>query len=408
MKVLEINSVNYGSTGNIMFCLSDLVQERGGDCLCATGFTWHKSKRQDHMLIGNILTKTFHMYGAKAFGNHGLYTVAATKRFIKVIKTFSPDVIHLHNLHGWYLNIPMLFAFLRDSKIPVVWTLHDCWSFTGGCAQFQFCGCQRWKTGCGNCTQLSRYPIASRCDRTAQMWHLKRAWFQKLEHMTIVAPSQWLAALVETSFLQEYPLQVICNGIDLDVFRPTPGNFKEKYNCGDKYVILGVALDWSERKGLDVFCALAEHLDTEKYQLVLVGTNERIERSLPQSILSIRCSYDQRELAEIYTAADVFVNPTREDTYPTVNMEALACGTPVVTFCAGGSPEIVDDSCGAVVEIDNLEKLQQAISRICKEKTLLTENCLKKAEKFDKNKRFQEYLDLYERIIARTDQTGRV
>lgn len=406
MKVLQINSVNYGSTGNIMFGLSELIQDHGDQCLCATGFTRHKNRRRERIPVGGVLSKSYHMFAARRSGKHGCYSKAATRRLIAKIKSFSPDVIHLHNVHGWYLNIPILFAFLRESKIPVVWTLHDCWAFTGGCAQFRLCDCSRWQWGCGQCPQLGDYPIASAKERTAQMWQLKKELFQKMDNLTLVAPSQWLAELAKASFLREYPMQVIHNGIDLEAFRPVPSTVREKYGCTGKFLVLGVTMDWGPRKGLDVFCTLAQRLDTERFQILLVGTDERIERTLPSSIRTVRRTDTLKELAQLYSAADVYVNATREDTYPTVNMEALACGTPVITFNVGGSTEMLDSSCAVAVEAGNVEQLEKEIIRVCTQKPFSASDCLKKAEEFDRKKRFQEYIELYERVITRGNQAG--
>lgn len=227
------------------------------------------------------------------------------------------------------------------------------------------------------------------------MWKLKRKWFSGLENMVLVTPSQWLASLCKQSFLKDYPVKVINNGIDLDIFRPRESNFREKYSLGQKYILLGVAFDWSFRKGLDVFKDLSCQLP-DSYQIVLVGTNDLIDKELPDKIISIHSTNSQQDLVEIYSAADVFVNPTREDTYPTVNMEALACGIPVVTFDTGGSPEILDSSCGIVVPVDNNNEMLKSIRQVCERQHLETDTCLSRAKQFDITHRFKEYIELYE------------
>ena len=260
--------------------------------------------------------------------------------------------------------------------------------------------CDRWKAGCGNCPYpKDSYPQAN-VDRTAKMWRLKKKWFTGVENMTIVTPSQWLAELVKESFLQEYPVKVIHNGIDLSVFRPTDGDFRQKYGIGDKYMLLGVADSWGERKGLDVFIELSKRLDPARYQIVLVGTNDGVDKLLPDGVISIHHTEDQHELAEIYTAADLFVNPTREENYPTVNMESLACGTPVVTFRTGGSPECLDETCGSVVDRDDIDALEKEICRIEAERPYSREACLRRAGSFDKELLFRGYMDLYEDRIC--------
>ena len=214
--------------------------------------------------------------------------------------------------------------------------------------------------------------------------------------MTIVTPSEWLASLVKESYLKDYPVKVINNGIDLNIFKPTESDFIKKYALENKYIVLGVAFGWGRRKGLDVFIELAKRLDEEKYKIVLAGTDDNVDKLLPDNIISIHRTQNQTELAEIYTAADVFANPTREENYPTVNMEALACGTPVVTFNTGGSPEMLDETCGAAVAKDDNDAMYNEIIRICEKKPYSMEACIKKAKGFDKNEKFGEYIRLYE------------
>lgn len=400
MKVFAINAVPYGSTGKIMFSLSEMLLNKGDESLCAVGFSWHKSNRDECRIVGNICTKTFHMYMSKFFGNHGCYSGHVTKRLIKEIKAFSPDVVHLHNIHGWYLNIPKLFEYLKESNVPVVWTLHDCWAFTGGCAHFTFCRCNKWLDGCGYCNNLNEYPISSKKDKTRNMWRLKKECFSNLSNLTIVTPSKWLAELVNQSYLKEYSVRVINNGINLEVFQPRSSAFRANYGISkEQHLVLGVAMGWNERKGLDVFVDLAQRLP-ENYKIVLVGTDDKTDNQLPDNIISIHRTQNQYELAEIYSAADVFVNPTREENYPTVNMESIACGTPVLTFRTGGSPEIPDETCGSVVDCDDVDAIEKEIVRICGEKPYTVEMCTEKAKCFDQNERFKEYLNLYEKLVS--------
>lgn len=401
MKVILINAVPYGSTGKIMFSVSKLVQRNGGKTVAATGFSWHKVSHEEHKFIGNLFTKSLHMFLSKLCGNHGCYSSFSTMQLIKRIKEFSPDIIHLHNIHGWYLNIPMLFNYLKKCNIPIIWTLHDCWAFTGGCAHFTFSRCDKWLRGCGECDNLKDYPILSKVDRTQKMWHIKSECFCDLPNLTLITPSLWLARLVKESFLNKYPIQVINNGIDLDVFKPNNSTLADKYGVyKENYIVLGVSLGWNERKGLDVFVELFKRLPKE-YTIVLVGTDERVDKLLPAGIVSIHRTQNQQELAEIYSYADVFVNPTREENFPTVNIESLACGTPVITFNTGGSPEIIDKTCGSVVEYDNIDALEKEIIYVCTTKPYSKESCIKKAKDFDERERFKEYLNLYETIIAK-------
>lgn len=397
MKVVYINAVPYGSTGRIMFSLADIVQKEGGRTICTTGFSWRKCSRNDYIMTSNIFEKYWHTVFSKYTGRIGFSSCIATLRLLKKINKFKPDILHLHNLHGWFINLPMLFKYIKKHNIKVVWTLHDCWSFTGCCPHFDMIGCSKWQTGCFDCPQYKDYP-QSYIDNSEFMYSHKKEWFTGIKDMTIVTPSVWLKDLVKKSFLKDYPAVVINNGIDLDVFKPTDSDFRDKYNLKDKKIILGVSLGWDEKKGLDVFVELAKRLGDE-YKIVLVGTDEKTDQVLPEEIISIHSTDSGEELAEIYSAADLFVNPTREENYPTVNMEALACGTPVLTFNTGGSPEIVGEFCGSIVEKNDIDGLEKEIIRICNETPYSGEACIDRAKNFDVDERFKEYIDLYRGIL---------
>ena len=338
MRILEINQVNFGSTGHIMLQIADLARAEGHKAVCCYYARRNRNKDKNTIYIGNKITHNIHKRFCKYTGYNGCLSLISTLNFIRKAKKFEPDIIHIHNLHNCYINLPMLFKFIKKNDIKVVWTLHDCWSFTGQCAHFVIAKCDRWKSGCHDCPQIHVYP-RSNVDRTKKMWRLKKQWFTGVKEMTIVTPSVWLSDLVKESYLKDYPVMVINNGIDLSVFKRTASDFRAKNNLVGKFIILGVASIWETRKGIDVFIELAKRLD-ERFRIVLVGTDDEIDNALPDNIISIHRTSNQIELAEIYSASDIFFNPTREDTYPTVNMEAIACGTPVMTFNTGGSPEI--------------------------------------------------------------------
>ena len=395
MKIFEINSVPYGSTARIMLGIADLAQQNGCEVGMAAGYSYHPLREIQgrYMQVGTALGKEFHTLASRFTGLNGVYSRLATRRLLKKIDRFAPDILHLHNLHGWYLNLPMLFRYIKKRRVRVVWTLHDCWAFTGHCPHFDMIGCDKWRTGCSRCPAHREYP-KTYIDRSATMYKRKKDWFTGVEDMTIVTPSRWLSDLVRQSFLGAYPVRVINNGIDLSVFRPVTSDFRAKYHCEDKRIILGVSFGWGEKKGLDVFRMLAKRLP-EDYQIVLVGTDEATDKILPPEILSIHRTQDQAELAGIYAAADLFVNPTREENFPTVNIEALACGTPVLTFATGGSPEIIDGTCGASVAKNDADALEREILRICTERPYPAEACRKRAEQYDAREKFAEYLSLY-------------
>jgi glycosyltransferase involved in cell wall biosynthesis len=288
----------------------------------------------------------------------------------------------------------MLFTYFKKRKTKLIWTFHDCWTFTGYCTYFDIVKCNKWEKKCEKCVQKSSYSWFF--DRSKKLFEKKKVLFEGLD-LTIVTPSKWLANMVGQSFLRDYPVNILYNGINLDVFKPFESDFRKKRNLENKNILLGVAFDWGKRKGLDVFIELAKRL-SDDYKIILVGTDDKVDKLLPDNIISIHRTQNQHELAEIYSAADVFVNPTREENYPTVNMEALACGTPVLTFRTGGSPEMLDETCGSVVDCDDIDALEKEIIRICTEKPYSKEACINKAKEFDQNERFKEYLNLYQMI----------
>lgn len=402
MRIVQINGGAKGSTGKIMMGIAEVARVQGHEVMCASPITTtNRDAGEDcgYYRIGTFNSRRVSVALSRITGFNGCFAWIETRKLLKKIDEFKPDVIHLHNLHDSYINLPMLFSYIKKHNVPTVWTLHDCWSFTGQCPHFTIVKCDKWKTGCHNCPQYKEYP-ASLYDNTKKMWQLKKKWFTGVKNMTIVTPSRWLARLAQESYLKEYSIQVINNGIDLNVFKPTQSNFRERYEIpAEKHIILGVSFAWGYRKGLDCFVEMAEKLG-EQYQIVLVGTDDEIDRNLPHNIISIHRTQNQKELAEVYSAADVFVMPTREENYPTVNMEAIACGTPVVTFDTGGSPEMLDDKTGIVVEANDIEATKKAIKDICEKKKCNDEEYIVAYSKnFDMKKRFAEYIELYANVL---------
>ena len=392
MKVVQINAVcGTGSTGKICVAVSEVLDQQGIEnyILYSAG----KSPKSNAVsCCGRAYTK-IQAVKSRVFGNYGFNSRHETKRMIAFLKQTKPDVVHLHNIHGHDCHLALLMMYLRDSHTKVFWTFHDCWAFTGYCTHFMFTGCDKWKTGCGACPQRKKYSWFF--DRSKELYYRKRRAFSGLD-LTIVTPSQWLADLVQQSFLKDYPVKVIRNGIDLSIFHSVESNFQNKYSIlEEKFILLGVAHGWSVRKGLDAFVELAERLDPDRFLIVLVGTDDHVDRQLPENILSIHQTNNQQELAEIYSAADLFVNPTREDNYPTVNMEAIACGTPVLTFRTGGSPESVTEETGCVVDCGDVDALEQAILRIWEEGPYTRETLAASAGQFDMWQCYASYLTLY-------------
>lgn len=402
MRIVQINGGAKGSTGKIMMGIAEVARAQGHEVMCASPITTtNRDAGEDcgYYRIGTFNSRRVNVALARITGFNGCFAWFETYKLLKKIDEFKPDIIHLHNLHDSYINLPMLFSYIKKHNVPTVWTLHDCWSFTGQCPYFTMVKCDKWKTGCYGCPQYKAYP-SSLYDNTKRMWRLKKKWFTGVKNMTIVTPSEWLAGLAKESYLKEYPIQVINNGIDLDVFKPTHSNFREQYGIPeDKYIVLGVSFAWGYRKGLDCFVEMAEKLG-KQYQIVLVGTDDEIDKNLPKNIISIHRTQNQKGLAEIYSVADVFAMPTREENYPTVNMEAIACGTPVVTFETGGSLEMLDDKTGIVVEANNIEATVKAIKDICEKKKCDDEEYIVAYSKeFDMKKKFAEYIELYANVL---------
>lgn len=402
MKIAQINMIPYGSTGKIMLQIAETARKHGHEVRTYSTVPFDRNEHaastptENHFVWGSERENRLHYYLGSALGRNGCFSKKGTTELIADLKLFQPDIVHLHNLHKFCINLPMLFKYLKESNVRTVWTLHDCWAMTGQCPYFTIVKCGKWKSGCERCPQLNVYP-RSRIDNSKWMYAHKKEWFTGVRDMTLVTPSEWLAGLVRQSFLKDYPVQVINNGIDLSVFHPMQSDFRKRNKIADdKYLLLGVAFGWGERKGLDVFIELSKRL-SDQYQIVLVGTDSATDAQLPENVISIHKTQNQKELAEIYSAADLFVNPTREENYPTVNMESIACGTPVLTFRTGGSPEIVDDTCGYVVDCDDVDAMEKEIRRIASNRPYTKDQCLEKAKSYDMNLKFEEYVKLYER-----------
>ncbi len=395
MKIVQINATcGVGSTGKICVGISEILTENNIE-----NYILYSSRSNGYPLgIRCSDDKYIKIQALKSrvFGNYGFNSKKATRKVIAELERIKPDIVHLHNIHGHDCNLKVLLTYLKKNKTKLIWTFHDCWTFTGYCTYFDMEKCYRWKTGCRECIQKRQFSWFF--DKSSSLFETKKRLFEGLD-LTIVTPSRWLADMVKQSFLKDYPVKVIYNGIDGDVFKPTSSNIREKFNLNNKKIVLGVSVEWGKRKGLDVFVDLAKRLQGD-YQIVLVGTNDTVDKMLPDNILSIHRTQNQQELAEIYTAADVFANPTRDEVMGLVNIEALACGTPGITYKSGGSPECYDEACGSVVERDDIDALEREIMRICEENPYSKEACIRKAGEFDKNDRFKEYVELYERVNA--------
>ena len=341
----HINTVPNGSTGGIMMKEHRELLAIGEESFVFWG-RGRAAEGEREMRFASDLEVEADVLQTRLDGKAGFHSKSATRRLLARLDVIRPDVVHLHNLHGYYLNVEMLFEWLAAHNCRVEWTLHDCWAFTGHCAYFTYVKCAQWKDRCAYsspCSQLNTYPKTY--SKASCLWSFeqKRQLFNlvPVERMKLITPSQWLAGLVGESFLAKYPVEVRHNTIDTSVFKPISSDFRERYGIGDRFMILGVASPWTERKGLADFVRLAGELDSEKYAIVLVGLSEKQMKELPAGIVGLQRTDSREELAGIYSTANVFFNPTVEDNYPTVNLEAEACGTPVVTFDTGGCRETI-------------------------------------------------------------------
>lgn len=347
MRYVQINSWYQYSTGSIMHGI-DAERRSAGD---ETWMFWgrgHETIDEHARRVGTDAGVYADALQTRLDGRAGFHSQVATKHLLTELDEIKPNIIHLHNVHGYYVNVEMLFAWLTcHDEVRVRWTLHDCWAFTGHCAYFTSAKCAQWRTHCAyfqKCPQLDTYPKTLAGSRSCRWcFERKRAAFTSVspERVTLVTPSQWLADLVKQSFLKEYPVEVRHNTIDKTVFKPTATDFRDSYNIGDRFMVLGVASTWTERKGLGDFVRLAGDLDSERFAIVLVGLSPKQIKALPVGVVGLARTESPQELAGIYSTADVFFNPTREDNYPTVNLEAEACGTPVVTYDTGGCRETI-------------------------------------------------------------------
>lgn len=406
-KLLQINPVvrTSTSTGKIMRALGEMAMATGWESYIAysrgrDGVPQHTSRL---VPVGNKLDVFLHGMASRLFDAHGLASRRATKHLIQRIRDIDPDVVHIHNVHGYFLNYPMLCAFLAERGKPVVWTAHDCWLFTGHCYHYAAAGCGRWQTGCHDCPQKQAFPRSWILDRSRRNWEAKRRAIAGIPSLMLVAVSEWMRSQLAQSFLKDRPCRVITNGIDLDTFQPRQAEVRSRYGITAPCFALAVASIWLPEKGFDDLLAFAAQLGADE-QLVMVGQMSQDQRRrLPATIVPIARTSDARALAELYTAATAVINPTWQDNYPTVNLEAIACGTPVITYRTGGSVESVTEDTGFVVgqgDVAGLVKCFHAVRHAGK--TRDSAACVDYARRhFNKEDRFRDYIKLYENLATR-------
>lgn len=400
-KLLQINPVikENTSTGKIMRTLGELAQAAGWESYVAysrarDGVPPHSSRL---VPVGNKADLLLHWVATRLFDAHGLASRLATRRFVARLRELNPDVIHIHNIHGYFLNYKILSRALAQMGKPVVWTVHDCWLYTGHCYHYASAGCERWKTGCHHCPQKKAFPASWLLDRSRRNWEDKKKAFCSIPGLTLVTVSRWMKGEIARSFLGGVRCEVIHNGINLDTFRPSP-SAETALAYGTYY--LAVASIWLPEKGLQDLEKLSSVLDADE-RLVVVGKRPSGHR-FPRNVVCLERTADAAALAALYTEAVALVNPTWQDNYPTVNMEAIACGTPVVSYRTGGSPESITPQTGRVVEQGDVEGLAEALHAIRKQgKTHYTEACRSYAlAHFRAQDRFNDYIQLYESLTT--------
>lgn len=402
MRVLQINSVcGKSSTGRIASDLaSQIIQNNGDSVICYGRDEAVGPSKQFSYKIGSKLNVFVHTALVRMFDLQEIASVVPTIRLCRFIRQYSPDIIHLHNIHGYYLNYGILFKFLKKYNKPIVWTLHDCWSFTGHCSHFENVRCSKWLGNCSNCSQKSRYPQSFLFNNSRLHLEQKRKLFSGVRSMILVTPSEWLKNYVMKSFMGQYKVEVVNNGINRQIFCPSKkeaDSILTKFNLVSKKIVLGVSTLWDKGKGLDDFSMLSKLLPKE-YQIVLIGTDAKVRKEIPSCILAIDRTNSIAELAAWYSAAYVFVNPTYEDNFPTVNLEAISCGTPVIGYKTGGSVESILASKGIVVKQGDIKALADAIVS-----SNFQENarafCADVSKQYDAKVMHEKYLKIYDQIL---------
>lgn len=405
-KLLQINNLaNSGSTGKIAEGLGIVAMKNGWDSYIAYG-RWNNPSESQLIRIGSDFESRIHGLKARLLDAEGLGSKNATRKLVSSIQCIKPDIIQIQVSHAYYLNYPILFEYLNKVDIPVFWTFHDSWAFTGHCPHFAFVGCEKWKTGCHDCQLRNQYPSSWFIDRSDVNYQRKKFYFAGNQHLTIITVSDWIRNMVKQSFLKDKSIVTIHNGINIDRFKPSNDiqSVLDKYGIGGKRVLLAVSSKWGIKKGLKDILELRNLLD-DTYAIIMVGCQKEILQQLPSNIIGIEHTESISELCDLYSAADVFINPTHEDSFPTVNLESIACGTPIVTYDTGGCSESIgyDGKFGIITSENTPQVMSLAIKEITsKGKNAYTDICRAHAvENFNEMTQYQKYIDLYDEVLSK-------
>lgn len=400
MKIAQINAVcDFGSTGRIVSEMSDYLSDNNIENIILYGNG--ETKRNNAIKIGNKTDHKIHALLSRITGKQGYFSKKATKKALKYLDEFKPDIIHLHNLHNNYINLKLLFKYIEKNDIATVITLHDCFFFTGKCVYYSIVSCERWKKKCGKCPQLQSGNASWGADKTSEMLSDKKAWYSNIPNMGVIGVSKWVTDEAKQSILGKAKfLTTVYNWIDLKLFCPHKSDIRSRLNIGDKYIILGVSITWSNEKGLEDFNKLANMLD-DRFQIVLVGAKNS---PINEKILHIKRTENAYMLSDLYAAADVFYNPTRRETFGKVTAEALACGTPVIAYKTTACTELVHEECGYVEQIGDINSVYKDILKIIEGKFDYTEACRSFAvNNFDKNDRLSDTVKLYKELLKQKE-----
>lgn len=400
-KVLQIDScLGIGSTGRIAEGIATAARKSGWDTYMAHGARYIGKTEQIPIMVGSKLDEYQHKLNSLILDNHGLNSRLATKKLINRIVEIDPDIIHLHCIHGYYINYEILLSFLAEYSHPVVWTQHDCWAFTGHCAHFEKIKCQKWKTGCKNCELKHAYPKTICLDRSSRNWNLKKKLISNIKDLTIVSVSKWLDSIVHESFLGDKSSRVIYNGIDRNIFQHRESTLRDEFQLQNRLILVGVATSWSEAKGLNDYAELSKVLDPQ-YKIVLIGLNESQRNKIPSSILGLPRTNNTIELAQWYSAADIVLNLSYQETFGLTTVEGLACGTPGIVYNSTASPELITPQTGIIVEPGNIDAIIDAISTITRSPEIFNTQCCVDHVKnnFDGNQLYKKYIELYNELL---------
>lgn len=395
MKVLQINSVYpTKSTGKIAYQIAEVQKSHGITPYIAAGDCF--AEGDNLYAMDTKLYRKVNILKTRLFGKHGFYNKSATRKLLRWIDKVQPDVIHLHNIHGHYLNVKLLFEYIKEHEIPVLWTLHDCWAFTGHCSHFDYIGCNKWLEGCHHCSLKADYPISWFFDRSKGNYKAKKELFTAPHKMHITLPSKWHKSLCDKSFLNKYPITVVNNGISLDAFKPTESDIRKEMGIEDKFVILAIVNNLAGTKGGQYLPELAKYLKEDEC-IVLLTLGDAGE-DLPANIYLAPKTSDPEKLARLYTMADVFVNPSLQETFSLINLESIACGTPVVTFDSGGGLESQSEKTGVAVKRADVKGMYEGIERV-RRGEFKKEDCIQRAREFDYKLKYEQFIDIYKELL---------